>query len=229
MIRLRGIEKSYQMGTRALHVLRALDLSIDEGEALAIMGPSGSGKSTLMHVLGVLDAYDAGTYHLDGRLIRALSENEAAAIRNRTIGFVFQAFHLLPFKNAVENVALPLYYQGVARARRNAIALEHLERVGLADWRDHLPSELSGGQKQRLAIARALITQPRLLLADEPTGALDSETSREIMDLLLQVNAQGITLVIVTHEPGVAARTRRIVRLRDGVVESDLPNPGPLA
>ncbi len=221
MIRLEQINKSYDVGGRPLHVLEDLDLTIEEGELVAIMGSSGSGKSTLLNLLGLLDRYDSGTYHLDGRLVRDLSEAEAAKLRNRYLGFVFQSFHLLPFKNAVENVALPLYYQGVPRRRRNEIALEYLERMGLADWHDHLPSQLSGGQKQRVALARALVTEPRLVLADEPTGALDSTTSGEIVEVLQEINAQGITIVVVTHEEDIARSTRRIVRLRDGRIEDD--------
>src|SRR5689334_23654387 len=185
---------------------------------VSIMGASGSGKSTLLNILGILDAYDSGEYWLDGTLIRDLSESQAANYRNRFIGFVFQSFNLLPFKTALENVALPLYYQGVTRRKRNQIATQYLERVGLRDWAEHTPSEMSGGQKQRVAIARALIAKPRLILADEPTGALDSETSKQIMDLLSEIHRSGITVLIVTHDPEVAARTQRTIRLRDGKV-----------
>ena len=196
-------------------------MEIEEGEMVSIMGASGSGKSTLLNVLGILDAYDSGEYWLDGTLVRDLSERKAAQYRNKFLGFVFQSFNLLPFKTAVENVALPLYYQGVPRRKRNRLALQYLTKVGLADWAEHRPSEMSGGQKQRVAIARALITKPRLILADEPTGALDSETSQQIMDLLVDVNSTGITVLVVTHDPEVAARTRRTIRLRDGKVQTE--------
>jgi len=221
VIRIRQLNKFYQVGGRPLHVLKDLDMDVAAGEMVAIMGSSGSGKSTLLNILGILDDYDSGTYELDGRLIRDLSERDAAALRNLSIGFVFQSFHLLPFKNAVENVALPLYYQSVPRRERNQRALDYLDQVGLKDWADHLPSELSGGQQQRLAIARALISNPRVLLADEPTGALDSETSRQIMDLLREVNGQGLTLLVVTHEHDIAALTDRTIRLKDGRIEAD--------
>jgi putative ABC transport system ATP-binding protein len=220
MIRLRGINKSYHVGHNRLHVLRDVSLDIAAGELVAVMGASGSGKSTLLNILGILDSYDRGEYHLDGQLIRALSERQAALLRNRHIGFVFQSFNLLPFKNALENVALPLYYQGVPRRKRNAVAMEYLDRVGIKDWAEHLPTELSGGQMQRVAIARALIGKPNLLLADEPTGALDSGTSMQIMDLLTEINGSGMTIVVVTHERDIAARAHRIIRLRDGVVET---------
>ncbi|HVR20349.1 MAG TPA: ABC transporter ATP-binding protein [Polyangiaceae bacterium] len=225
MIRLHKLNKSYGTGDRALHVLKDVELSIDEGEFVSIMGSSGSGKSTLLNVLGILDGYDSGEYVLADRLIRALPERVAAEYRNRFIGFVFQAFNLIAFKTALENVALPLYYQGVSRRVRNQRALEYLERVGLRERATHLPSELSGGERQRVAVARALITQPKLILADEPTGALDTETSYELMNLLEEINRGGITIVVVTHETDIAARTRRTIRFRDGrIVESDTAN-----
>jgi putative ABC transport system ATP-binding protein len=203
-----------------MHVLKDVDLEIASGEMVSIMGSSGSGKSTLLNILGILDGYDSGTYLLGTTLVRDLSQRRAAQYRNRHIGFVFQSFHLLPFKTALENVALPLHYQGVPRRRRNAMALEYLDRVGLRDWAAHRPAELSGGQKQRVAIARALITRPALILADEPTGALDTDTSYQIMDLLQEVNREGMTIVVVTHEHDIAERTGRCIRLRDGRVEA---------
>jgi putative ABC transport system ATP-binding protein len=218
VLSLRKINKYYQVGAHALHVLRDVDFEVAEGEFVAIMGSSGSGKSTLLNVLGILDEYDSGEYVLDGTLIKHLSERKAAYYRNRFIGFVFQSFNLLPFKTAVENVALPLYYQKIPRRKRNRIAMQYLERVGLADWAEHVPAEMSGGQKQRVAIARALIGKPRLILADEPTGALDTETSQQIMDLLTEINREGITILMVTHEHDVADRAQRTIRLRDGKV-----------
>ena len=218
MLRLDKVNKYYRVGTHSLHVLRDVDFEVGDGEFVAIMGASGSGKSTLLNILGILDDYDSGEYWLGDTLIRSLSEKKAANYRNRFIGFVFQSFNLLPFKTALENVALPLYYQGVSRRKRNQIAEQYLERVGLRDWADHTPSEMSGGQKQRVAIARSLIGKPRLILADEPTGALDSETSRQIMDLMSEINKTGITVLIVTHDPEVAARTQRTIRLKDGKV-----------
>ena len=221
MIRIEKLNKSYRIGDRSLHVLKDLDLAIDEGEFVAIMGSSGSGKSTLLNILGILDQYDSGAYHLGDALVRDLDERQAARYRNQYLGFVFQSFHLLSYKTAIENVALPLYYAGVPRRERSERAMALLERVGLADWADHRPSELSGGQKQRVAIARALVNQPRVILADEPTGALDSKTSHEIMALLDEVHAEGMTLLVVTHEPDIAERTQRTIRLRDGRIVED--------
>ena len=220
MLRLSSINKYYQVGSHRLHVLRDVDMEVADGELVAIMGASGSGKSTLLNILGILDGYDAGEYWLGDTLVRNLSETQAARYRNRFIGFVFQSFNLLPFKTAVENVALPLYYQGMSRRTRNRTAMQYLERVGLADWAEHRPSEMSGGQKQRVAIARALITKPKIILADEPTGALDSTTSGQIMDLLAEIHASGITVIVVTHEADIAARAQRTIRLRDGRVEA---------
>lgn len=222
MLRLNAINKYYAVGQHRLHVLRDVDLEVAEGEMVAIMGASGSGKSTLLNILGILDRYDAGEYWLGDTLIRDLSESQAARYRNRFIGFVFQSFNLLPFKTALENVAVPLYYQGVGRRARNRTAMQYLEKVGLADWADHRPAEMSGGQKQRVAIARSLIARPRIILADEPTGALDSKTSEEVMNLFGEIHASGITVILVTHEAGVAARAQRIIRLRDGKVVPDL-------
>ena len=225
MIHLTNIHKTYQ-GAQPLHVLKGIDLQIGKGEFVAIMGASGSGKSTLLNILGILDDYDEGEYRLDGTLIRNLSETKAADYRNRMIGFIFQSFNLISFKDAMENVALPLFYQGINRRKRNQLAMEYLEKVGLTEWAHHMPNELSGGQKQRVAIARALITQPRIILADEPTGALDSKTSLEVMQLLKKLHEQGMTIIVVTHESGVAYQAEKIVHIKDGQIENVELNEG---
>ena len=218
LIELKELNKTYNNG-QPLHVLKGINLSIERGEFVSIMGASGSGKSTLLNILGILDNYDTGTYTLDGKLIKDLTERQSADYRNRMIGFVFQSFNLINFKTAVENVELPLYYQGVSRRRRHELAMEYLEKLGLTPWASHFPNEMSGGQKQRVAIARALITHPQIILADEPTGALDSKTSVEVMQLLKRLNQEeGITIIVVTHESGVANETNKIIHIKDGII-----------
>ncbi|MGB6084722.1 ABC transporter ATP-binding protein [Moheibacter sp.] len=221
MIKIRGLNKSYKMGANSLHVLKGIDLDVEEGEFVAIMGASGSGKSTLLNIIGMLDTHDTGLYELDGFKIEKLTETKAANYRNKFLGFIFQSYNLINFKNVLENVALPLYYQKVSRSKRAEIAMSYLERVGLKPWAHHLPNELSGGQKQRVAIARALAAKPKLLLADEPTGALDSKTSQEVMRLIQEINDEGKTILMVTHEDEIANMCKRIVRLKDGVIISD--------
>ncbi len=221
MLKIDKLHKSYKMGDSSLHVLKGINLKVNKGEMVAIMGSSGSGKSTLLNIIGILDELDSGEYTLDGIEIKDLTEKKAAQYRNKFLGFVFQSFNLINFKNALENVALPLYYQGLKRKERQEKAMFHLEKVGLADWAKHLPNELSGGQKQRVAIARALAAEPKLLLADEPTGALDSATSHEIMQFLQQLNDEGKTILIVTHEEDISLMCKRIVRLKDGVILED--------
>ena len=221
MLKINKLHKSYKMGDSSLHVLKGINLNVEKGEMVAIMGSSGSGKSTLLNIIGILDELDSGEYTLDGIEIKDLTEKKAAQYRNKFLGFVFQSFNLINFKNALENVALPLYYQGLMRKERQEKAMFHLEKVGLADWSTHLPNELSGGQKQRVAIARALAAEPKLLLADEPTGALDSATSQEIMQFLQQLNDEGKTILIVTHEEDISLMCKRIVRLKDGIIMED--------
>ncbi len=221
MIKIRDLNKSYKMGANSLHVLKGINLDVKEGEFVAIMGASGSGKSTLLNIIGMLDNHDSGLYELDGVRIENLSEKKAANYRNKFLGFIFQSYNLISFKNVLENVALPLYYQNVSRGKRSEMAMQYIERVGLTNWAHHLPNELSGGQKQRVAIARALASRPKLLLADEPTGALDSKTSKEVMRLIQEINNEGKTILMVTHEDEVANMCKRIVRLKDGMIMSD--------
>ncbi len=221
MIEISNLHKSYRMGANSLHVLKGINFNVAEGELVSIMGSSGSGKSTLLNILGMLDEADEGSYILDGVPIKNLNEKQAAKYRNKFLGFIFQSFNLIGYKSALDNVALPLYYQGIARSERIDRAMSYLEKVGLAKWADHLPNELSGGQKQRVAIARALASDPKVLLADEPTGALDTKTSYEVMDLIQQINDEGRTILVVTHEHDIAQMTKRIVNLKDGLIIED--------
>lgn len=221
MIEIKDLHKSYKIGKNSLHVLKGININIEDGELVAIMGSSGSGKSTLLNILGMLDVADEGTYYLDNVPIKDLDETKAAKYRNKFLGFIFQSFNLINYKTALENVALPLYYQKIGRKERSETAMKYLEKVGLADWSSHLPSELSGGQKQRIAIARALAAQPKVLLADEPTGALDSTTSSEVMQLIQNINDEGKTILVVTHEDDIAAMCKRVVLLKDGIIIDD--------
>ena len=221
MINIKDLHKSYKMGSNSLHVLKGINFSVSEGELVAIMGSSGSGKSTLLNIIGMLDNYDKGSYELDNILIKDLDETKAANYRNKFLGFVFQSFNLINYKSAVDNVILPLYYQGIKRKEREKTALDYLDNVGLKNWASHLPSELSGGQKQRVAIARAMVSKPKVLLADEPTGALDSNTSSEVMSLIQKINNSGKTILVVTHEEDIAKMCKRIVKLKDGVIVED--------
>ena len=221
MINIKDLHKSYKMGSNSLHVLKGINFSVKEGELVAIMGSSGSGKSTLLNIIGMLDNYDKGSYELDNILIKDLNEAKAANYRNKFLGFVFQSFNLINYKSAVDNVILPLYYQGIKRKEREKTALDYLDNVGLKNWASHLPSELSGGQKQRVAIARAMVSKPKVLLADEPTGALDSNTSADVMSLIQKINNSGKTILVVTHEEDIAKMCKRIVKLKDGVIVED--------
>ena len=221
MINIKDLHKSYKMGSNSLHVLKGINFSVKEGELVAIMGSSGSGKSTLLNIIGMLDNYDKGSYELDNILIKDLNEAKAANYRNKFLGFVFQSFNLINYKSAIDNVILPLYYQGIKRKEREKTALDYLDNVGLKNWASHLPSELSGGQKQRVAIARAMVSKPKVLLADEPTGALDSNTSAEVMSLIQKINNSGKTILVVTHEEDIAKMCKRIVKLKDGVIVED--------
>ena len=221
MINIKDLHKSYNMGSNSLHVLKGINFSVKEGELVAIMGSSGSGKSTLLNIIGMLDNYDRGSYELDSILIKDLDETKAANYRNKFLGFVFQSFNLINYKSAVDNVILPLYYQGIKRKEREKTALDYLDNVGLKNWASHLPSELSGGQKQRVAIARAMVSKPKVLLADEPTGALDSNTSTEVMSLIQKINNSGKTILVVTHEEDIAKMCKRIVKLKDGIIVED--------
>jgi putative ABC transport system ATP-binding protein len=221
MIEIKDLNKSYQTGASTLHVLKGINFSVQKGELVSIMGSSGSGKSTLLNILGMLDEADTGRYTLDNTEIKNLNEKIAAQYRNKFLGFIFQSFNLINYKTALDNVALPLYYQKVGRKERDERAMHYLEKVGLANWATHLPNQLSGGQKQRVAIARALASNPKVLLADEPTGALDTKTSYEVMDLIQGINEEGKTILVVTHEPDIAQMTKRIVMLKDGVIIDD--------
>ena len=221
MLELKSLHKSYKMGSNYLHVLKGINFKVNEGELVAIMGSSGSGKSTLLNILGMLDSVDKGSYFLDKIEIKNLDETKAAKYRNEFLGFVFQSFNLINYKNAVENVALPLYYRGISRKKRQTEALNFLQKVGLSNWSTHLPSELSGGQKQRVAIARALVSNPKVLLADEPTGALDSKTSNEVMSIIQKINNEGKTILVVTHEEEIAKMCKRVVKLKDGLIIED--------
>ena len=221
MIQIKDLHKSYQMGSNSLHVLKGINFNVEQGELVAIMGSSGSGKSTLLNIIGMLDEADSGSYTLDGVLIKDLNEKIAAQYRNRFLGFIFQSFNLINYKSALDNVAMPLYYQGVKRKERNELAMHYLDKVGIADWHHHLPNELSGGQNQRVAVARALASNPKVLLADEPTGALDSKTSNEVMELIQNINDEGKTILIVTHEDDISNMCKRVVNLKDGIITDD--------